>query len=88
MGRQFYWAGWDDEKKEDVYVNADTSRAISNDDNGGYWPFQPGQPNGGRLQNCAAVLPQTNKWFDLACDSKWYGFCHINARPRFKLRGK
>ena len=46
-----------------------------------------GEPNGERMENCVSVWLRRNAWNDLNCNDYRYGFCFIEARPRFKMRG-
>ena len=48
----------------------------------------PGEPNGGNLENCAVVWPDRNAWNDAPCSHLLNGFCHMQPRPRFVLRGR
>ena len=79
------WAGWDDEKHEGKMAHSNTGRVLRKED--GFWPFYPGEPNGDRLENCAVLWPVRNAWNDLNCKSKAIGFCNIQPRPRFVMRG-
>ena len=47
-----------------------------------------GEPNGDRLENCVVLWPHKKGWNDVDCDSKAIGFCDIQPRPRFLMRGK
>ena len=40
------------------------------------------------MENCAMVWVPRKAWNDLNCEAFCYGFCHINARPRTKMRGE
>jgi hypothetical protein len=81
-----FWAGWTD---EDNYFFTDVNtRNMSLLEDGGFWPFYPGEPNGEYVENCAVVWPAKNAWNDYMCSLRTLGFCHIPTRPRYKLRGK
>ena len=47
-----------------------------------------GEPNGNRLENCVVLWPHKKGWNDVDCNSKAIGFCDIQPRPRFLMRGK
>ena len=66
-------------------AHSNTGRVLRKED--GFWPFYPGEPNGDRLENCAVLWPVRNAWNDLNCKSKAIGFCNIQPRPRFVMRG-
>ncbi len=57
------------------------------DKSAGYWPFYPGEPNGGTLENCATIWAARGAWNDYQCRDALLGFCMIQAKPRFKIRG-
>ena len=83
-----YWSGWNDNKDEGIFANHLTGKILKED--GGFWPWGPGEPNGGVLENCAAVFPlRNNTWMDVRCEGNtWvYGFCEIQPRPRLIIRG-
>ena len=80
-----FWAGWDDEETNGVFVNANTKETLRNIN--GVWQFFPGEPNGGTKENCVVVWPARNGWNDQGCDIGAYGFCHMDPRPRLVLRG-
>ena len=77
------WAGWDDERKEGTFSNTNTGAPLSTDLDLWY----AGEPNGGRLENCAMVWVPRKAWNDLKCQEHLTGFCYIGARPRIKMRG-
>lgn len=77
------WAGWDDEREEGTFQNTDTGAPLSNKLDLWY----AGEPNGGRMENCAIVWVPRKAWNDLRCDDFCHGFCRIEARPRTKIRG-
>ena len=81
-----FWGGWDDEATNGQFVNANTGEMLRKED--GYWPFFPGEPNGGSLESCVVVWPARNAWNDFNCGIGVYGFCHMEPRPRFVLRGR
>ena len=80
-----FWGGWDDEKTNGQFVNANTGETLVKEE--GYWPFFPGEPNGGTMESCVVVWPARNAWNDFVCSIGVYGFCHMEPRPRFVLRG-
>ena len=77
------WAGWDDEREEGTFSNTNTGAPLSTDLDLWY----AGEPNGGRLENCAMVWVPRKAWNDLKCKEHLTGFCYIGARPRIKMRG-
>jgi hypothetical protein len=82
-----FWAGWDDEKVEGSFASASTGEILNK--SAGFWPFHPGEPNGDTMENCVVVWPSTGgQWNDYLCSGKNCGFCHLQIRPRFKLRGE
>ncbi len=85
MFSAFFWAGWDDAKLNGHFVDVNTGEVITKDN--GYWPFFAGEPNGGDLENCAVVWPARKAWNDAICTVKSFGFCRMQARPRFFMRG-
>ena len=80
-----FWAGWDDEMNDGSFADANTGEVLRKED--GYWPFYPGEPNGGRFENCVVVWPARDAWNDFNCKQRAYGFCNMQPRPRFVLRG-
>ncbi len=50
-------------------------------------PFYPGEPNGGTLENCIMIWMARDAWNDLNCGSSIMGFCHVQRKPVFKIRG-
>ena len=78
-----FWAGWDDERKEGTFQNPNTGNSLSKCLDLWY----AGEPNGGRMENCAMVWVPRKAWNDLSCTDFCHGFCHIEARPRTKMRG-
>ena len=77
------WAGWDDEMEEGTFSNANTEEPLTKDLDLWY----AGEPNGGRMENCAMVWVPRKAWNDLSCSAYCHGFCHLEARPRIKMRG-
>ena len=49
--------------------------------------WDPGQPNGQELQNCAMFNPKTGKYFDDACSFKFCFMCSWSSKPKFTLKG-
>ena len=47
----------------------------------------PGQPNGGRLQNCTTFNAETGNFYDESCSYKSCFVCAWKREPVFKLRG-
>ena len=83
-----YWAGWNDNKDEGNFVNYRTGKVLRKED--GFWPWAPGEPNGGVMENCATVVTIGNDgWNDNSCSTSrdCFGFCEIQPRPRLILRG-
>ena len=78
-----FWAGWDDERQEGTFRDPNTGASMSNKLDLWY----AGEPNGGRMENCAIVWVRRQAWNDLSCNDFCYGFCRIEARPRTKMRG-
>ena len=81
-----FWAGWNDNKYEGNFANSLTGKVLRKED--GYWPWYPGEPNGGVLENCAVVWPIRNGWNDYMCFQKAYGYCKIQPRPILIIRGE
>ena len=81
-----FWAGWNDLKEEGTFADALTEKVLRKED--GYWPWYPGEPNGGTLENCAVVQAKRDAWNDFMCFEKVYGFCQIQPRPNLILRGR
>ncbi len=83
-----FWTGWDDIDEEDVYRNGINNEVIvRNGGSGQWWPFYSGKPNGGRMENCAALNVFSGGWNDIDCGKDLLGFCRMPVRLRFKLRG-
>ena len=80
-----FWAGFNDIENEGNFTNYLNSVVLRKED--GFWPWYPGEPNGGVLENCAAVWPSRDSWFDYMCFEKAQGFCYIQPRPRLIMRG-
>ena len=80
-----FWAGWNDNSNEGNFINYLDGKVLRKED--GFWPWYPGEPNGGVLENCAAVWPSRDAWFDYMCFEKAQGFCKIQPRPRLIMRG-
>ena len=78
-----FWAGWDDISTEGIFRDANTGGPMSNELDLWY----AGEPNGGRMENCAMVWVRKNAWNDLRCTASCFGFCYIDTRPRTKMRG-
>ena len=51
--------------------------------------FYPGQPNGGRGENCPYIKDEVKGWFDTRCDNhiKRWCFCRVQKATSFKARG-
>ena len=81
-----FWAGWNDLKVEGTYKNALSGKELMEED--GYWPWYPGEPNGGVLENCAVVWPIRNGWNDYMCFQEAYGYCKVRPRPILIMRGE
>ena len=69
-----------------MYQNPGTDKALSDsqvDD-----LFYPGQPNGGRGENCAYIKDEVKGWFDTRCGpiERWC-FCRVQKATSFKARG-
>ena len=77
------WTGWDDEREEGTFRNTISGAAMSNKLDLWY----AGEPNGGRMENCANIWVPRRAWNDLTCEQPCHGFCYIEARPRTKMRG-
>ena len=81
-----FWAGWNDRKDEGKFAHALTGKELKRED--GYWPWYPGEPNGGVLENCAVVWVNRDAWNDYMCFEKAFGYCLIQPRPNLILRGR
>ena len=81
-----FWAGWNDHKDEGTFAHALTGKELKKED--GYWPWYPGEPNGGVLENCAVVWAIRDGWNDFMCFEKAFGYCLIQPRPNLILRGR
>ena len=81
-----FWAGWNDLKDEGTFANALSGKELKEED--GFWPWYPGEPNGGILENCAVVWPIRNGWNDYMCFQEAYGYCKILPRPILIMRGE
>ena len=79
-----FLVGWTDEEEEGTFVNIDTGSKLDNSTED-YW--YPGEPNGGRLENCVVVKTTTGRMHDFPCDVEYHGFCLMDRRPRIKVRG-
>ena len=76
-------AGYTDELKDGVFVGED-GQVLDK------LGFKTGQPNGGRIENCAMVSTSSLKFHDVACDEdagSLCGFCKLPEIPAFELRG-
>ena len=80
-----FWAGWNDHKDEGTFAHALSGKELRKED--GYWPWYPGEPNGGVLENCAVVWAIRDGWNDFMCFEKAFGYCLIQPRPTLILRG-
>ena len=83
-----YWAGWNDQRDEGYFRNHLTGKVLRKED--GFWPWKPGEPNGGTMENCATVYvsPAGSGWEDNVCDnSDAFAFCRIQPKPRLIMRG-
>ena len=80
-----FWAGWNDNKNEGKFSNYYTGKVLTKED--GFWPWYPGEPNGGTLENCAVVWANRDAWNDFMCFEKALSFCNIQPRPRLVMRG-
>ena len=77
------WAGWNDEGEEGTFRDPNTGALLSSKLDMWY----AGEPNGGRMENCAMVWIPRKAWNDLSCTDFCHGFCYINARPQTQMRG-
>ena len=78
-------AGYTDEMNEGVFIAADDECKVL-DEKG----FKAGEPNGGRIENCAMVSTSSFKFHDVACggdEGGLCGFCKLSEIPAFQLRG-
>ena len=74
------WAGFTDLETEGIF-KSDTNETLSPTN------FSIGEPNGGRIENCATVVLNEFEFKDSRCHSDRYGFCVLTRRPSFTLRG-
>ncbi|XP_062589426.1 lectin BRA-2-like [Saccostrea cucullata] len=66
----FMWIGVTDNLKEGVYVYESTGSRVTNGD------WVKGQPQGGRNENCAVALKDSNwQWHDYPCSHKFDYVC-------------
>ena len=75
---------WSDNDQEGIFVNVDTGLPLENS----VANWNPGEPNGGTLENCVVVLLSSGKMYDFPCDAQSHGLCYIVPRPRVKVRGE
>ena len=76
--------GWTDETNEGTFVNVDTGAKL---DDSSMEVWNPGEKNGGTLENCVIVKTSTGRMHDFPCDVQYPGFCLMDRRPRIKVRG-
>ena len=82
-----FWAGWNDYKDEGYFRHHLSGRILREED--GFWPWKAGEPNGGTMENCAAVWSPLADWEDNVCEnSDAFAFCRIQPRPRLIMRGR
>ncbi|XP_059095252.1 uncharacterized protein LOC131890013 isoform X2 [Tigriopus californicus] len=78
-----FWNGWSDQHTDTVYQSPD-GRIMGNDS---FQPWYPGEPNGGKFENCGVVWPHLNAWNDEACSTLASFFCTLQEGPIFWMRG-
>ena len=80
------WAGWIDEEQEGLFQNPGTAKFLTTSQVSEL--FYPGQPNGGRGENCAYIKDEVKGWFDTRCGpiQRWC-FCRVTKAIAFKARG-
>jgi len=79
-GSLILWAGPNDEDEEGVWVNPYTHEEVQS----AFW--EAGQPNGGRLMNCARTYID-RRWQDSECDLRFCSLCHFPIRMNLSIRG-
>ncbi len=79
------WTGFTDLKTEGTFQNVINGAPVIRGSS--FWPFTAGESNGDRKENCAVTYIGKWGWNDLMCGSLAYGYCRMQARQRFKIRG-
>ena len=77
------WTGWWDQPHEGEMVSITSSEPLSKQL---FSPWNPGQPNGGRIENCAH-LKSNGHWNDWPCAFTLCVACQIPTTPIFVMKG-
>ena len=84
------WTGWWDEITEGKWISVPYSEPLNSKS---FAPWQPGEPNGYTIENCASLHFRKNKdiivpeWNDIDCNRKFCVACLVKTLPVFNLRG-
>ena len=79
------WTGWWDEISEGNWTSIPYSKPLNIES---FDPWQPGEPNGNTIENCAAITTGSiSEWADSDCNRKFCVTCLIQTLPVFILRG-
>ena len=80
-----YWGGWTDQESEGTFQNINTGEKLEKHS---FQPWNFGEPNGGRIENCQSAWADQGTRNDLDCSTKVPFFCTLLAAPYFTLRGE
>ena len=79
------WTGWWDENFEGNWISISHSKPLNIES---FDPWQPGEPNGNTIENCAAITTgSVSEWADADCNTKYCATCLIQKLPVFIIRG-
>ena len=76
------WSGYSDRDKEGTFKSEGVEPVVLD-----YSDFDFGEPNGGKIENCAAFRVSNYKHLDVGCTEKRCGACDLPFLPIFHLRG-
>ena len=82
-----YWTGWTDENNENVFYDPNTGETFDEAASLSASPWELGEPNGERLENCASANLITGKWVDQRCSHRNCGFCYADISTEMRIRG-